>query len=265
MTFTAAGMAVVPLLLSLGVSAWGWRPTWLVAAATVLVMLLAIARLGLVDRPADLGQETDGGVSGEREASPDTTLGVDRSKVLRSPSFWILAAVASANSVLITGMVFHQTNVLGEIGYSNAGAAAMFLPQAIGAIVGGLAFGWACDHKGRFLMPAAVSALLAGGCLFGGLGVSTAAVFAYSISLGVCTGGGAAVNGTLLPALFGLRSIGTVTGLLRVISVMSSALGPLAFSIGADVFGTYRGALVVFAIWPAALVGIAIIWRPGRP
>ena len=71
------------------------------------------------------------------------------------------------------------------------------------------------------------------------------------------------VNGTLLPALFGLRSIGTVTGLLSVISVMSSALGPLAFSIGAHVFGTYRDALAVFATWPVALVVVAVIWRPG--
>jgi len=263
MTFTAAGMAVVPLLLSLGISAWGWRSTWLAAAATVLVAVLTIARLGLVDQPADLGQERDGGGSGDVGVSPDAVLGVDRSGVLRSPSFWILAAVAAANSVLITGMVFHQTNVLGEIGYSNAGAAAMFLPQAIGAIVGGLAFGWACDHRGRFLTPAAVAALLAISCLLGGLGASTGAVFAYSIGLGVCTGGGAAVNGTLLPALFGLRRIGTVSGLLRVISVMSSALGPLAFSIGADVFGTYRDALAVFATWPVALVVVAVIWRPG--
>ena len=161
-------------------------------------------------------------------------------------------------------MVFHQTNVLGELGYSNTAAAAMFLPQAIGAIVGGLTFGWACDHRGRFLMPAAVAALLATGCLLGGLGSSSGTVFAYSIVLGVCTGGGAAVNGTLLPALFGLRNIGTLTGLLKVISVMSTAIGPLAFSIGADVFGTYRGALVVFGIWPAVLVAAAVIWRPGR-
>ena len=264
MTFTAAGMAVVPLLLSLGVSAWGWRSTWLVVAATVLVTVLAIARLGLVDQPADLGQERDGGAGGGREISRQVVHGVGRSEVLRSASFWMLAAVASANSVLITGMVFHQSNVLGELGYSNTGAAAMFLPQAIGAIIGGLAFGWACDHRGRFLMPAAVTALLAAGCLLGGLGASAGTVFAYSIVLGVCTGGGAAVNGTLLPALFGLRNIGTLTGLLKVISVMSTALGPLAFSIGADVFGTYRDALVVFATWPAVLVGAAVIWRPGR-
>ena len=251
-------------MLSLGVSAWGWRSTWLVVAAITLVAVLAIARFGLVDQPADLGQTRDGGAGGGREVSFQVVQGVGRSEVLRSASFWMLAAVASVNSVLITGMVFHQTNVLGEVGYSNTGAAAMFLPQAIGAIVGGLTFGWACDHKGRFLMPAAVAALLAAGCLLGGLGASSGTVFAYSIVLGVCTGGGAAVNGTLLPALFGLRNIGTLTGLLKVISVMSTAIGPLAFSIGADVFGTYRGALVVFAIWPAVLVGAAVIWRPGR-
>ena len=264
MTFTAAGMAVVPLLLSLGVSAWGWRSTWLVAAAVVFLAVLSIARLGLVDRPADLGQELDGGKPGARKTPFNAVEGMDRSEVLRSSSFWILAAVASANGAVITGMVFHQSNVLGEVGYSNAGAAAMFLPQAIGAIVGGLTFGWACDRGGRFLMPAAVAALLAGGCLLGGLGTSTATVFAYSIVLGVCTGGGAAVNGALLPALFGLRSIGTVTGLLQVISVMSTALGPVAFSIAAEVFGSYRDALVVSTAWPAALTGAAVIWRPGR-
>lgn len=261
MTLTAAGMAVVPLVLSLGVSAWGWRTTWLTAAGVVLVSVLAIARLGMVDRPSDLGQVPDGGVepAGEgSEAGPSPS----RSDVLRSPAFWVLAAVASANSLLITGMVFHQTNVLGELGYSDARAAAMFLPQAIGAIAGGLAFGWASDRRGRFLLPAAVALLLAVSCLLGGLGTTTATVFAYSIGLGICTGGGAAVNGTLLPALFGVRNIGSVSGLLHVVSVVNSALGALAFSLGADVFGSYREALTVFTLWPAGLVVVATIWRP---
>jgi MFS family permease len=265
MTLTAAGMAVVPLGLSLGVSAWGWRSTWVVAAGVMLVLVLAIARLGMVDRPSDLGQVPDGNV----QASDDGTRGdgpsPSRVEVLRSPAFWVLAAVASANSLLITGMVFHQTNVLGELGYSDARAAAMFLPQAIGAIAGGLAFGWASDRRGRFLLPAAVALLLCVSCLLGGIGTTTATVFAYSIGLGICTGGGAAVNGALLPALFGIRNIGSVSGLLHVVSVVNSALGALAFSLGADLFGSYREALTVFAIWPAGLVVVASVWRPRLP
>jgi len=262
MTLTAAGMAVVPLVLSLGVSAWGWRITWMAAAGVVLVSVLAIARFGMVDRPSDLGQVPDGGVEAPVGGPDDGGPAPSKVDVLRSPAFWMLAAVASANSLLITGMVFHQTNVLGELGYSDARAAAMFLPQAIGAIAGGLAFGWASDRRARFLLPAAIALLLAATCLLGGMGTTTTSVFAYSIGLGICTGGGAAVNGALLPALFGLRNIGSVSGLLHVVSVVNSALGALAFSIGADLFGSYRDALTVFAVWPAALVVVATIWRP---
>jgi len=262
MTLTAAGMAVVPLVLSLGVSAWGWRITWMAAAGVVLVSVLAIARFGMVDRPSDLGQVPDGGVEAPVGGPDDGGPAPSKVDVLRSPAFWMLAAVASANSLLITGMVFHQTNVLGELGYSDARAAAMFLPQAIGAIAGGLAFGWASDRRARFLLPAAIALLLAATCLLGGMGTTTTSVFAYSIGLGICTGGGAAVNGALLPALFGLRNIGSVSGLLHVVSVVNSALGALAFSLGADLFGSYRDALTVFAVWPAALVVVATIWRP---
>ena len=265
MTLTAAGMAVVPLGLSLGVSAWGWRLTWVVAAGVVLVSVLAIARFGMVDRPSDLGQVPDGRVANSDDGRDGGGPSPSRAKVLRSPAFLVLAAVASANSLLITGMVFHQTNVLGELGYSDARAAAMFLPQAIGAIAGGLVFGWASDRRARFLLPAAVTLLLAVSCLLGGLGTSTVTIFAYSIGLGICTGGGSAINGALLPVLFGIRSIGSVSGLLHVVSVVNSALGALTFSLGADLFGSYREALTVFAIWPAGLTVVAAFWRPHLP
>jgi MFS family permease len=265
MTLTAAGMAVVPLGLSLGVTAWGWRSTWVAAACVMLITVMAIARFGMVDRPSDLGQVPDGRMTDSGGGKDGDGPSPSRAEVLRSPSFWVLAAVASANSLLITGMVFHQTNVLGELGYSDARAAAMFLPQAIGAIAGGLVFGWASDRPGRFLLPAAIALFLAVSCLLGGMGSTTATVFAYSIGLGICTGGGAAINGALLPALFGIRNIGSVSGLLHVVSVVNSALGALTFSLGADLFGSYREALTVFAIWPAGLVLVAIVWHPRLP
>ena len=274
MTLMAAGMAVVPLLLSLGVRELGWRWTWLAAAVVVVVVVVPVARLGMVDRPEDIGQHPDGDpVAGADHevlvgALAGDRVGTDaagmRRRMLRSPAFLVLAAVASANSVLVTGMVFHQTNVLGEVGYSDTRAAAMFLPQALGAVAGGLAFGWLSDRRFRAFMPAAVAGLLATTCLVGGTGSSGIAVFAYSVLVGTCTGGGASVNATLLPHLFGVRSIGAVSGLMHVVSVVSSSLGALAFSVGAEVFGGYRSAMVAFAVWPVAVVVIAGL-RPPRP
>ena len=270
MTLMAAGMAVVPLLLSLGVRELGWRWTWLVAAGAVVVIVVPVARLGIVDGPEDVGQHPDG----DPVAPPDHHVPTDaddvldgrgmRLRVVRSPAFLVLAGVASANSVLVTGMVFHQTNVLGEVGYSDTRAAAMFLPQALGAVAGGLAFGWLSDRRFRAFMPAAVAGLLATTCLVGGTGSSGVAVFAYSVLVGTCTGGGAAVNATLLPHLYGVRSIGAVSGLMHVVSVVNTSLGALAFSVGADMFGGYRSAMAAFTLWPAAVAVLAAL-RPPRP
>jgi len=185
-----------------------------------------------------------------------------RRQVVRSPAFLVLAAVTTANGLLVTGMVFHQTNVLGELDYSTTKAAAMFLPQGLGAVVAGLAFGWLSDRRFRSAMPAIVAAMLAVACLLGGTGSSAVAVFVYSVLVGACTGGGAAVNATLLPHLFGTRTIGAVSGLMQFISVVSSSLGALTFSVGADVFGGYRPALAAFTAWPAAVALVAILWRP---
>jgi MFS family permease len=265
MTLMAGGMSMMPLLLSVGVRELGWRWTWLAAAAAVLAVVVPVARLGIVDRPEEVGQHPDGGSVLLSEPTPvveGSVEGVDRRKVVRSPAFLVLAAVAAANSVLITGMVFHQTNVLGEVGYSNTRAAAMFLPQAIGAVGGGLAFGWLSDRRFRAIMPGVVAVLLAATCLLGGMGSTGLEVFAYSVLVGTCTGGGAAVNATLLPHLFGVQSIGAVSGMMHVVSVVSSSLGAVAFSVGADLFGDYRSAMVAFAIWPGITAVVALALRP---
>ena len=61
-----------------------------------------------------------------------------------------------------------------------------------------------------------------------------------------------------------LRSIGAVAGLMHVVSVVNTSLGALAFSVGADVFGSYRSAMVAFTVWPVAVVVLAGL-RPPRP
>lgn len=264
MTITAGGMAVVPLLLALGVSAWGWRAAWSAAAIVVLTGVLIVARFGLVDRPSLLGQSPDGSCKPTELLAADDHAIFSRSVVLRSESFWVVAAITAANSLIITGMVFHQTNVLGEIGYSETRAAVMFIPQALGAVGGGLVFGWLCDRKWRSYMPAAIALLLSITCFVGGNGVSQVETFIYAVLIGVCTGGCPAVNSTLLPILYGIRNIGAVTGLLHVVTVVFSSLGALAFSVGAEGFGSYRSALEAFTIGPALLAGVALFRPPAQ-
>ena len=261
MTLTMGGMSVVPILLAVAIDAWGWRIAWLAASAVIALAAVPVSWFGYVNRPADLGQLPDGAppVHGDQtgSAQPSAT----RSKALRSTAFWALAAVTATNSLLGTGLLFHQTNLLGEIGYSNAQAAAMFLPQAGGAVIGGLTFGWLADRAARPMLPTVVALLLASTLLLGGMSVTFPTVLLYSVVLGMTMGSGAAVQSSLLPALFGVGHIGSISGTFALISVLASALGALTFSLGSTVFGDYRSASLWFTVLPLAVALFAYLSR----
>jgi cyanate permease len=254
-------MSVVPILLAVAIDAWGWRIAWLAASAVIALAAVPVSWFGYVNRPADLGQLPDGAppVHGDQtgSAQPSAT----RSKALRSTAFWALAAVTATNSLLGTGLLFHQTNLLGEIGYSNAQAAAMFLPQAGGAVIGGLTFGWLADRAARPMLPTVVALLMASTLLLGGMSVTFPTVLLYSVVLGMTMGSGAAVQSSLLPALFGVGHIGSISGTFALISVLASALGALTFSLGSTVFGDYRSASLWFTVLPLAVALSAFLSR----
>ena len=261
MTVTFGGMAFVPVLLAFAIDAWGWRNAWLIAAVAIVVTVGPIGWFGFVDRPADLGQQTDGAPPDPGSRVASTRPSVTRAMALRSPAFWTLTAVVATNSILGTGLLFHQTNLLGEIGYSNAQAAAMFLPQAVGAVIGGLTFGWLADRAARPFLPATVALLLAATTFLGGTSTAFSAVLLYSVVLGLCMGSGAAVQSSLLPALFGVGHIGSISGTLGLIGVLASAMGALTFSVGSGVFGGYRSASLWFTLLPLVVAVVAVVFR----
>ena len=258
---TFGGMSVVPVLLALAIEAWGWRHAWLAAAIVILLTVVPIALFGFIDRPDDLGQMTDGDNSGTQVFSSGKATSVPRSEAMRTGSFWILAAVTVSSSLLGTGLIFHQSNILGEIGYSNSEAAAMFLPTAVGTIVGGLSVGWLADRVIRPWLPACSSALVAMTTFLGGSTISFKAVLCYVLMLGLSMGAVSALNASLLPALFGVGYLGSITGFLGFLSVLGSSIGALAFSLGSEIFGDYRSTSTAFTFAPLVVAAIAVPYR----
>ena len=82
-----------------------------------------------------------------------------------------------------------------------------------------------------------------------------------AVALVPAMGGGAAVQSSLLPALFGVGHIGSISGTLALISVLASALGALTFSLGSIVFGGYRSASLWFTVLPLAVALLAFVYR----
>ena len=137
----------------------------------------------------------------------------------------------------------------------------MFLPTAVGSIVGGLSVGWLADHAIRPWLPATSAGLVAMTTFLGGSAISFGAVLGYVLMLGLSMGAVASMNSALLPALFGVGHLGSITGFLGFLSVLGSSMGALAFSLGSDVFGDYRSASVAFTVAPLAVAAMAVMYR----
>ena len=97
--------------------------------------------------------------------------------------------------------------------------------------------------------------------LLGGTATAFPAVLLYSVVLGRTMGSGAAVQSSLLPALFGMGHIGSISGTVGLISVLASSLGALTFSLGSIVFGDYRSASLWFTLLPLVVAVVAVVFR----
>jgi hypothetical protein len=74
-------------------------------------------------------------------------------------------------------------------------------------------------------------------------------------------GSGAAVQSSLLPALYGVGHIGSISGTLGLVGVLASSMGALTFSVGSTVFGDYRSASLWFTVLPLAVAVFATVFR----
>ena len=265
-TGTAIVMALVPVGLSLVIEGYGWRVAWLTSAVMIWLVVVPIARFGMIDRPSDIGQVPDG--PNQKKVKPSkeqTRVSVTRAEALRTKRFWSLLAASATVGMLVTALNFHQISLLGDAGLTATEAAVMFLPQVIGAAAAGLLFGYLSDRlTGRELIPMAMGLLIISLVLAASLTPGVAVVL-YAVSLGAAGGAIASVSATLLPRWFGVRHIGEIQGTASFINVASTALGPVVFALARDATGGYSGAATWFIIMPLLAGIVAATIRPVSP
>ena len=264
---TAVGSAMMPLTpiaMTPVIAAIGWRAGWLVAAAVVLVVVLPIARLGMIDHPADVGQQIDG-VSDEEAERAGPVGGRTRGEAARTGMFWAISGGVVATGLIGTGMTFHQFDLLGQQGLTPVQAAANFLPQTLAALAASLGAGALVDRVPvRVLLVTAMSLLSASMIALPWVGPDLSVVL-YAIGIGASGGTARAVEAAGMPKMFGVRHVGAIRGLVMSLMVGSTAFGPLALSIGRDLTGGYVSVLRLLLVLPAAVAVLAIVSRVPHP
>ncbi len=262
--FVNFGFAIAPMVLSAWIARAGWRGAWLEMAAGVAIGMGVIGWLLYRDDPESCGLEMDGvaaaPASGElaADAAPiaparDAT----RAEALRTPAFW-LVTLAIANQALVgTGITFHIVDLGAEHGLSEAQAVSIFLPVAVVSTVLGFAAGAAID---RFTVRVPIMVMMFGQAV---MFVGTAHLGDPWFRVLAIAGWGlsSAFYGPLmvaaLPSFFGRTHLGAIQGVMTMVLVLASALGPAALAAFEQQAGSYRPGLYAMLVLPALVFAAA--------
>lgn len=245
------------------IQATDWRAAWRILGLVSGVGIAFYGWLVFRDSPEECGLDIDAGIAPgtKQRDDPEFTIARDftRSEAIRSFPFWVFCGIFGLQSTFVTGYVFHVLDLAGELGLSEEGILKLFLP---GAIIGGvlsIAIGWLSDSF-RLKYFAAFMAC--------GTGLSSFALYARSdgwmiplliAGMSINSGSFGTITGAFVPRYYGLKHIGAISGVMMSSMVVSSAVGPLLFSLVRDYADAYRPVFAV-TLGVAMALFLASFW-----
>jgi MFS family permease len=254
----SAGISLAPILLERLISVVGIHAAWRWEAAVVVVVVIPLA----FAFPRQVAR---------REVVEPTTAQIaleDASWTLaqatRTGMFWVIAASLAASGMLTTGLAFHQIAILGEQGLSPFEAAANFLPQTLTGILATMLTGSLIDRASPKIFVVFSMVTLAGALLMLPLVSTGWAAILYGLVLGAAGGSLRGMEAAAYVRYFGTTHIGSIRGVAMSISLASTALGPLALSLGLDLTGGFTVPTRVLALIPIVVSVVALFVRPPR-
>ena len=217
----STGEAVLPVLVAIGIAAFGWRNVWQLAALLLVVVFIPAIALLFRERAEGDARKGDAARADEAPPSPWT-----RRAVVRDGLFWLVLLGVLANPAIVTLIFFHQANLLETKGWDPLVFAASVPILSITSAVCGMLGGALIDRYGAWrLLPYVLLPLgLANLTLWLGTGEWTIALFFFltGLSAGVVMG----VVSVVWAELYGTAHLGAIRSVATAALVLASAAGP---------------------------------------
>lgn len=237
--FISLGFSIAPLILASLIAFFGWRETlWILAGVGGFGFSL-LAFIFIRDNPQSCGMKADGIDFESSEMPPEETESSTLHEVKRSPVFWIYSLSLSMHALFGTAIVFHIISIFEEVGKGKAEAFSYFIPAAIFSTTSNLLASWAAD---KINLKPILIIMLVSFCIgsLGFINLDTSWGF-WILAFGFGVGGGlwGVISNLSYIRFFGPKHLGEISGFNASLTVFASAIGPAAFSLGFDYFGSY--------------------------
>ena len=266
----SAGIIVMAPVVQAVISYWDWRVAWVVLAGVMCCVGVIPSALIIRRQPEDLGLAVDG-ITG-REQSLEAGGGPDfegaeqqfpLSRVLRTPTFWMILAALFLSSTTTAGIGLHLVPHLTHQGLTPAAAVGAVSVMSISGAVSALVSGVVAEKASAKLMMVSLNLLGAVSMWVLTLADTLPEAYLFAVVQGLV---GSGVN-TLAPIMwanyYGRRTLGSIFGISRSAQVVGFAVGPLASAAVFDRTGTYRAAFLALII--VALAASLLMATAKRP
>ena len=260
--------ALIPHVNLMFIESFGWRATWVFWGVVLASVMAPVAWFLTRERPEDMGLVPDGpaappGGRGAQVKAPEPEEAWDVSEAMRTRAFWIILFTVSIPSMVATGAQFHHMSILAENGVTAQTAAVVFTVSAMtGMILMPLA-GYMCDRYPIHYVLSGAMLLQALNLVFMLFTTSFSTAVTLGLIRGLCMAFLALVGGVIWPHYFGRRYLASIRGVTTAGMVISSALGPLPFGLGYDLFAGYTEVLLLMTVLP--LIGAVAVLFVRRP
>jgi len=249
------------VLVGGSVSEHGWRVAWRQIALALIFVIAPVTLLFLRENFNKSSIDTEN--TSDLLAAGISAVSLSLGQALRTPSFWVFGLSAALFNLVASGLGLFNEAVLAEHGFDQNAYHHFLAGTTLAALGGQLCCGWLAQRRaltelmgfGLLLYSAALGMLpfvntLAGLWVFAGL-IGGAGGFITVIFFAIWS------------HAFGRAQLGRIQGTAQLLTVLSSAVGPLLFAKCAALTGSYTPILAGLSVIVLAMAMAA--WRVVLP
>jgi MFS family permease len=237
---------------------------WRFAMSTLgVIAWVVILPAALLLRPAPTAE-------GETAAAPASrtsvaAVGMTVGQALKTPVFWSLALANFACCAAHSGPIFHMVSYAADCGVAPLTAATVLGAAGLAALSGRIICGLLADRAGAKRTLVACLSLQAVAIALYLVARDLDTLYAVSMLFGLSYGGAMPLYAILVREYFPAKIMGSVFGIVAMISTLGMALGPPVGGWLFDRFGGYGWLYVASSTIGIAGVLIAMTVRPLQP
>lgn len=241
---------LVPPIAVLLIEIMGWRAAYMGLGVTIA--LLAFIPVFLFVRDPHPHEWP------ERETRSDNLPGMTTVEAIRSWRFWVISIGFFVGVTATHGTLVHAVSLLTDRGMSMGFAIVGLSLSGVGIIAGRIASGWLLDRFHGpsvaifFLLLTAVGI----GCLISGRSSLTVPGM---LLCGAGVGANVGVMAYFASRYFGMRSYGTIYGLMFGLFLIGIGVGPYLSALSFDLLHSYRPAMLAYIV---GLLVVSLMFVP---